>query len=143
MTYANHSDKSRLAREYAKMRTIAGTANERLRTAYERQANEQLQKAVEAERANFQRQLDDYKAYAQNEIDKAWREAEHWRAQVEIIYGLLEDQTRIAEDALKRLAQYETVKPIAEVVRPIKPKHKKGWSDAVRRRYEGEGNESN
>lgn len=130
------TDKSRLSREYAKMRTIAGTANERLRSAYEAQANEKLRAAVELERKHFQQQIDDYQKYAQGEIEKAWSEADHWREQVKIIYELLEEQTEIAKDALGRLAQYETVKPVA--VKPSKPKYKKGWSNAQKRKYEGQ-----
>lgn len=135
VTYTKHAPNT-IHQKYAKLRTETRTTNESLRNRYERQANDELRKTVELERRHLQQQVDDYKAYANAEIAKALAEADHWRQQVEIIYGLLEDQTRIAEDALKRLARYETAKPVAEVIKPARPKHKKGWSNAQRRKYE-------
>lgn len=135
MTYTKHAEPS-IHQKYAQLRTKTGLDNEKMRAFYEQQANEKLKLVVEKERAHFQSLVDAETKRAHDAIAQALAEADHWRKQVEIIYGLLEDQTRIAEDALRRLAEYETAKPVAEAIKSARPKHKKGWSDAQRRRYE-------
>lgn len=74
-------------KDYAKLRTQP----EHIRQEYEARANKALQEQVEKERKHLQQQVDEYKEYATKEIEKAWQEAEHWKQQVEIIYGLLEE----------------------------------------------------
>lgn len=81
MTYSKITPK-----EYAKLRTQP----EHIRQLYEQRANQALKETMAKEQAHFQKQVDDYKEYATKQIDKAWQEAEHWRRQVEIIYGLME-----------------------------------------------------
>jgi hypothetical protein len=73
--------------EYAKLRTQP----EHIRQEYEQRANQALKEMVEKERVHFQQQLDEYKEYAQGEIMHAWKEAEHWHIQTELIYQLLEE----------------------------------------------------
>lgn len=81
MTYSKVAPKA-----YARLRTQP----EHIRQEYEQRANKALQEQVEKERKHLQQQVDEYKEYATLEIEKAQAEAEHWREQVEIIYGLME-----------------------------------------------------
>lgn len=112
--------KADIHKKYAKLRTETGHKNALLRSAYEKQVNQQLRETVELERQHFQRQVDEMVARANKEIQKANAEANHWRIQTEQIYALLEDTTVQAETEIARLKTR-----IVELEAGIKPAKKK------------------
>lgn len=93
MTYSKITPKA-----YAKLRTQP----EHIRQEYEQRANKALKETVAKEQAHFQKQVDEYKEYATKEIEKAQAEAEHWKQQVEIIYGLMEQSEIEIKEERKR-----------------------------------------
>lgn len=87
MSYTNHPDN--IHTRYARLRTQTGLDQARL--------EQQATKVLEQKRREDQKRFEARTAEQQAIVDKWYAEAEHWRKQVEIIYGLLEDTTRQAE----------------------------------------------
>lgn len=129
VTQTKPEAKASVHQKYAKLRTEVTHKNALLRSAYEKQANQQLKETVKLEQEHFQKQVDETVKRANELINQANAEANHWREQVEIIYALLEDTTQKAEVEIARLsariAELKAGQPKVKKPQNGKPKPKR------------------